>query len=407
MKNIWNLLFLSILVSCTASSRRWDTSPIARNEKLYVVNIDNAPREDFINLSSFLQDVETIILETNDNCIIGEVNTIRVLDDYIVVMDSEITETVLVFDKEGRFLHRIGQIGQGPGEYIDITDSSIDFEKKEIYLIDFPTNMVHKYDIISGKFINSIYIDRDDFKSYFMQYVNGKIYTSTIPYFGTDDSFLLQEFYASTGNPKSSYLNASAYNKGWNDFYSRSDGFFYPNEDGSIKYIQMFMDTVISIRNDEIMPYLAIKSKNWITEKDIQDLIEYKIANEGTLSHEILFGRNISYNINHYFDLDNIVYFQYLNSGNMEFVIYNKENNTTRRADFLKDDIVYNGDWFLLPSFAYADSKGVYSYLKTEQIPRFLEIANTGGLNADLDKRDILEKLPEDSNPVIFYYSKK
>lgn len=169
----------------------------------------------------------------------------------------------------------------------------------------------------------------------------------------------------------------------------------------------MFMDTVISIRNDEIMPYLAIKSKNWITEKDIQDLIEYKIANEGTLSHEILFGRNISYNINHYFDLDNIVYFQYLNSGNMEFVIYNKENNTTRRADFLKDDIVYNGDWFLLPSFAYADSKGVYSYLKTEQIPRFLEIANTGGLNADLDKRDILEKLPEDSNPVIFYYSKK
>ena len=53
------------------------------------------------------------------------------MDDYIVVMDSEITETVLVFDKEGRFLHRIGQIGQGPGEYIDITDSSIDFEKKK------------------------------------------------------------------------------------------------------------------------------------------------------------------------------------------------------------------------------------------------------------------------------------
>lgn len=267
--------------------------------------------------------------------------------------------------------------------------------------------MVHKYEIASGKFINSIYIDSDDFKSYFMQYVNGKIYTSTIPYFGNDDSFLLQEFNASTGNPQASYLNASAYNKGWNDFYSRSDGFFYPNEDGSIKYMQMFMDTVISIRNNDIMPYLVIKSKNWITEKDIQELIEYKTANGETMSHEILFERNISYNIHQYFELGKIVYFQYQNNGNMEFVIYNKENNTTRRADFLKDDIVYDGDWFLLPSFAYADSKGVYSYLKTEQIPRFLEIASAGGLNPNLDKKEIWEELSEDSNPVIFYYSKK
>jgi hypothetical protein len=407
MKNIFLPLLFSILIACSPSPQKQDTSSIARNEKLYIVNIDDTPKEDFINLSSFFQGVKTIILETNEDCLIGVVNSIKILDDYIVVMDSESTENILVFDKDGHFLHKIGKTGQGPGEYIDITDSSIDFEKKEIYLFDFPTNNIHKYDIASGKYINSVNIGNDDFKSYFIQYVNGKIYTSTIPFSETDDSFLLQELDANTGRLVASYLNTTEYNKGWNNFFTRQDGFFYPNEKGESKYVQMFMDTVISIADDGIRPYLAIKSKNWITQKDIHDLIEYKTENEGMLSNKILFERNISYNIHQYFEGGNIIYFQYQNNGNTESVIYNTETHTTKIADILKDDIVYIGDKFILPSFVYADKKGAYSYLKTNQISQLLEIISTGGINPDLDKLSRLSKLPEDSNPVIFYYKFK
>ncbi len=403
MKIICTVLFLSMLVSCSFFGKR-ERSPAAGNENLYVVNIDETPKEEFINLSTFFQDVETVILETNEECLIGEVSTIRVLDDFIVVTDADNTESVFVFDREGRFLHRVGQMGQGPGEYQGVSGSAIDFEKKEIYLLDNSSDKVLQYDIASGKFINSIGISQDGFSSYYIHYDDGKIYTGSIPNSKRDDSFLLQEFDAKTGRPVASYLSALAYNKGWNGYIGRSEGFFYPDEDGGAKYVQMFMDTVVYIQNNEITPYLAIQSKNWITEKEIQELIKSEGENYSSKFHEIMFERDISYNIEQYVEFGNIICFRYYNRKDSEYVVYDKEHKTTRRVDYLKDDLVYSGDWVLFSTFAYADSKGVYSYLRSEQIPRFLEIASTGGLNSNLDKREILEKISEDDNPVVFFY---
>lgn len=407
MKNITITLFLSIIISCSSSSKKIDTSTISENNELYIVNIDDTAIEDYIYLSSFFKDVETIILETNDDCLIGEVNSLRVLDNYIIVTDRKIANSIFIFDKKGNFLHKIGQIGQGPGEYINISDSSIDFEKNEIYLLDFASDEVLKYNISSGEFIKSIYLNNSDYDNFYIQYINNKIYASAIPFSKTENSFLLQEFDVNTGDVKASYLDAQRYNKGWNSLYTRPDGFFYPSEDGSAKYVQMFMDTVISITDDKLTPYLVVKSNNWIGEKDIRDLLEYRMVNNGDLSNEVLFERNISYNINEYLESNSIIYFSYANNGRSESVVLDKENKTTRRGRFIKDDIVYSGDWVLYPSFIYADSKGFYSYLKPRQIDQFLELAHTDGLSKDLDKLDMLKEIKEDSNPVIFYYLAK
>lgn len=406
MKYILVITLILLLVSCTKNRKTENISPIGRNDALYVVDIDSVTKENIVNLSSYFKSVRTIILETNEDCLIGIVSNIRVVDNFIIITDSKRTESVFVFDKNGRFIHKIGKMGQGPGEYVDIVDSSIDFDKKEIYLFDFTSNKINRYDIASGRFINSINIGRDDFKSYYVQYINNKMYTSATPFLEMGDSFLLQEINIKTGEHVNSYLRASEYNNGWNSFFVREEGFFYPDNAGNSKYIQMFMDTIVCLGKDGIKPFLTVKAKNWITPNDIHDLIEYKDKNNGQIS-QLLFERNISYNIHRYFETENLIYFQYYNNRHIESVIYNKDTDTVRVANLFIDDMLYYGDKMISPLFAFSDSKGVYSYLTPEKMPRFLEIAYSDGLNPNIDKLDDIKKVSEDSNPILFYYECK
>ena len=413
MKNIFIATFIFICISCSENTKVVNISSISENKDIYVVDIDKIVKEDVINMSDYFKSVTTIILETTDDCLIGEIKTLRVLDDFIVITDSKVTESVFIFDKTGKFLQKIGSKGQGPGEYYSIESSSIDFDKKEIYLLDFYDNQIYKYNIETGVFINSVKISAKGISISHLQYIDNKIYSSACPDLKGENSYLLQEVEINTGKQLAAFLKASEYNFGWNDLYDRTEGFFYPNDKGEAKYVQMFMDTIISINKDGIKPYLVIKSKNWITKKDIRDLIESFTKGDSKSTHNILFERNISYCINRYFESGNIIYFQYKNKEEnempkMEVVIYDKETNMARTSEIFKDDLVYKGYRMLFHDFAYADDKGVYNYIESYQIPSFLNnVLSKGELKLSSDVQERLMELSEDSNPIIFYYERK
>lgn len=406
MKKVQTIILALLLASCANSKKSGNILPLSKNNTLYVIDIDTIKKEKFIDFSSYFKDVKTTILETNEDCLIGNVRSVRVVDDLIIVTDDKEPGSVFAFDKNGRFLRKFGKEGQGPSEYVDITDSSIDFDKKEIYLFDFYSHKINKYDIASGNFINSTNISKDNGNSYFIQYINTKVYTSVIPTSKIGDSFLLQEMDNETGKRINTYLKTSEYNKGGNISFHRREGFFYPDCKGNSKFVQMFMDTIVCLDKDGVKPFLAVNAKNWITAEDVQEYIGAEEKNDVKLSYAILFERDISYNIHRYFETANMIHFQYNNAGKRESVIYDKTNNTARIADIFRDDIVYN-DRMIFPQFAFADSTGVYSYLETEDISRFLDVVDLGKVNPTIDKYDSLKKLPEDSNPVIFYYECK
>ncbi|UVO99573.1 hypothetical protein NXV86_06115 [Bacteroides sp. BFG-257] len=164
------------------------------------------------------------------------------------------------------------------------------------------------------------------------------------------------------------------------------------------------MDTIISIEKESIKPFLAFKAKNWITSKDIDELIKCQEEGNESSFHRILFERDISYNINHYFETESMIGFQYYNNMSMPYVMYDKVTNTVRTTDLFQDDIVFDVDGVILTTFAFSDSKGVYGYVKTDQIQFLLDFLHAGKVKANLDKIDDLRRLTEDSNPVIFYY---
>jgi len=80
------LIFILCLMSC--SCERKQMKKIGENQHLYVIDIDKAEEVEEILLSEICSQMKTIILETNDNILIGQEGGIQVYKDYIFVLDK-------------------------------------------------------------------------------------------------------------------------------------------------------------------------------------------------------------------------------------------------------------------------------------------------------------------------------
>jgi len=105
-----------------------------------------------LNLSSIVQDIKYIALETKKECLIGEVYGIRIFGENIIVVSNN---KVLLFDNTGRFISVIGTIGKGPGEYIRPMDIQINEPDNSIIIMDSPSKQILEYSI-NGDFIKRI-----------------------------------------------------------------------------------------------------------------------------------------------------------------------------------------------------------------------------------------------------------
>lgn len=87
-----------------------------------------------------------IPLETVDESLIklNSTSGMAVTDDYIFIADSG--SPILCFDrKTGKYLHQVGNVGQGPQEYTDGTSFTIDPVRKRIYVL-LKSNRFQCYD---------------------------------------------------------------------------------------------------------------------------------------------------------------------------------------------------------------------------------------------------------------------
>lgn len=92
------ILLFSILLLCSCNSEKQTTGTkqITFNENDSV---------DINNIISY----EFIPLETNDNCLVGNITNIKVINDHIYMVNQY--EKLLVFDLSGKFITQIGNSG--------------------------------------------------------------------------------------------------------------------------------------------------------------------------------------------------------------------------------------------------------------------------------------------------------
>ena len=216
----------------------------------YSIDLDRN-KETSIPFSIYFKNPKTIILETNKECLIGLVNDFQVFDNRIYVLDILYTKSLYVFDMDGRFIRKIGCLGQGPGEYIFLEDFTIDTENRFIFLLD-NGKRVHKYDL-NGQYISTItpQITRANIK--YIQYYKSKLYLSVEAYTVALSDNMLQE---SDLNGK--ILSNSIplkYDKGWGGRLSKGNSFFMSRLNDPPRYARLFMDYIVTV-GKKITPLL-------------------------------------------------------------------------------------------------------------------------------------------------------
>ena len=105
----------------------------------------------FLEADSLLEEKVVIPLETTDESIIGNIDKLEIVRDTLYILDDD-QDMIFLFDKTGKYILRIADIGRGAQEYLSISDFHIDGDI--IYVVADGNRKVFCYDL-QGKFLSS------------------------------------------------------------------------------------------------------------------------------------------------------------------------------------------------------------------------------------------------------------
>lgn len=116
MKNKTVIFLLIVLVSVSCST------DYGSNKKIKTIHLKET--EDFLPVSSFIEDINYIELSIeNNHSVIGEIEDLKLLDKDIILKQNIGRETSLLrFSDTGKFLNKIGINGNGPDEILNPRD---------------------------------------------------------------------------------------------------------------------------------------------------------------------------------------------------------------------------------------------------------------------------------------------
>jgi hypothetical protein len=121
--------------------------------EIIVADIEKAKEEVDVSFLVDPNSAEIVILETNQECLIGEVTKVHIREDKILVYD-ELTTSVFVFNKDGSYHSKIHALGQGPGEYPPVVNDMVILKDKVGVLLPV-LNKIMFYDF-EGKYIGAV-----------------------------------------------------------------------------------------------------------------------------------------------------------------------------------------------------------------------------------------------------------
>lgn len=396
MKTIIYFLFIFFLSSCV------NRNEINQDTAKFVINIDSVKKKQAIKLSTFFDSVETIILETSGNALLSRINRLFVSGDSVFILNKGVSSSLFVFNRSGKYMGRIGNAGQGPGEYSSISDFSINDKEGIIYILDSNLQKINMYNMHNGSFIKEVLIpQKNNIRSFHLQYFDKSFYMDALcPPQNGDGENLLRKIRFDENTQDSTFLNTTKYNMGWNKIHFVNN-VFYPQSNTDPKYIQSFMNTVMAITPKGVIPYLKFVSKDWLTKEELDALSGNPSERYNGLSEY-----DRIYNINSYCESNKYIYYEYNQGIKYNHLFYNKETSLISYAEFLVNDLLYNKDSYCgtKMNFCFADSMGVYAYIHPIAMNGFIDEIKNGYLSPHIDKLSQLKELGSEPNPILFYF---
>lgn len=125
---------------------------VAGNDSVVVLDVNLLKDTLEVPISQLVEKIDIVKLDARDTALVKG-GRISASEHYILVESSSMP--CKLFDRKGKFLHQIGKIGQGPGEYTNIYGSQIDEAHDRIYLLPWTSKQLLAYDL-QGNLVRSI-----------------------------------------------------------------------------------------------------------------------------------------------------------------------------------------------------------------------------------------------------------
>lgn len=347
------------------------------------------------NLFSYKRPIDNcyfVPLETTNECLIGEIDKVCVENDLIFVKDEN--RNLFVFTMTGKFLNKIGGIGQGPEELLSFVDFYVNKNNKYVGIFDVYRSKMLRFSF-DGKFISSHSCTEkmNDGYNIIGQFGSNLLIgmrnnrESKYAYIAVDekDYSFNREYlpFSIIGNVSSTPVrNIASHSK--NGIYTTT----------------YFSDVIFKFTQKEVpTPILSIKSEQKIADaKTLSDLNHLNLETAFDAS-SILRNKGFSVGIHSVYVTDDFLNINYpmLNNQSCD-IFYNEESGkayrgTTNRGDF------FGQNW--RPALTTTNKEIVYAL----QAERIIELREKTELFTDKKVLDPVKDVKEYDNPVLVLFS--
>lgn len=362
---------------------------------------DPFPMSEIVDAS----DVQYIKLETADDALLSLVGRVKVVEDQIFLSDVDYFEYVYQFDINGKFVNRIGKIGQGPGEYKKASGFTVD--KNTVYLPIMSCDYVYAYDRQGS----------------YKRKIDGTVFTRSI---GCQDNFLV--LVRSTVCYNQDIFSFIIFDKNGKLIYRHK-----PEVDKDLvnkdRWSLSYQSPPITQTNDRILLFEAVdnylysikgqhhKPEYKVNMGKYQMPLEYILGNirskKEVFSYFSLFG---------IFETSDDILFRFTHGENFFESYIARYNKQSKKVDFWKqpeylgekeNDVLYN-DIDGGPSYVIRNNMDDPNYLYVVIYPHMAEMylekwrdktVKYPEKRAELCK--LLSQMQEEDNPILVLYKKK
>ena len=392
LRFIWLMVIMVIAGACSSEK----SEPVAPEN---TVLMDFAQAKNGFDLTGIVDtaDVSIVPLELTDECLIGKVSRVFLRRDRIFVFDEQ-TQGVYAFDKTGKYLAKVQVQGGGPEEYLHASDAFVDDEN--IYIADGAGWRVQLYDL-NGRYVRTV--KTDGWPAHGVFAAGGRIYYVNRVTHPAEGDYLL----FSTDKEGKDLQKHIPFESAWDRALTLHDPYCYGSDGHTGFFHANAEDVLYRIDKNGVFPDYELDFGGMKLPAEFLDKSPSYIVKNGYRQKYILFPDYVSVSGRYVFLGANIMNDTY----HIYTVIYDRVSHETTVTDnavlppfgsYQTDLSQAQNDYLVLVKDAYWLTSSVSSFEKyLQEHPVIL----TRELTEQF--RDVLSKITENDNPVLFLYKLK
>lgn len=206
---IMMVLFLITVIGCSERDRIGTST---KTEDLISIDLDELEIGAPISYSELFDDIKFIELESTPNSLLGKISKVIYYNDTIYVMDKSVSKAVFLFNQDGKFISKIGNIGKGPGEYINISDFCLDKKDNRVMLINSDYKCIYSY-FKDGTFEKE-YSFSENLYGNSLVVSDDEIFINAVPNYNSEEGQYILQCINKNNFKSSKWLDNATHNKG-------------------------------------------------------------------------------------------------------------------------------------------------------------------------------------------------